>query len=87
MPIDPPVGEMMAVLMPTTSPYMLNSGPARIAAIDGGVGLDVVVVGTGVDVAVARRHDAEGHGAAEAERVADGQRPVADADASRCRRT
>jgi hypothetical protein len=33
---------------------------ARIAAIDGGVGLDVVVVGTGIDVSVARRHDAGG---------------------------
>ena len=34
---------------------------ARVAAIDGGVGLDVVVVGARIDVAVARRHDAGGH--------------------------
>ncbi len=30
MPIEPPVGEMMAVLMPTTSPSMLNSGPPEL---------------------------------------------------------
>ena len=51
---------------------------ARIAAIDGGVGLDVVVVGTGIDVAVARRHDAGGHRAAEAERIADRDHPFAE---------
>ncbi len=27
MPMEPPDGEMIAVLMPTTSPFMLNSGP------------------------------------------------------------
>ncbi len=51
---------------------------AGIAAIDGGVGLDVVVVGTGLDVAVARRHDAGGDGAAEAERIADRDHPFAE---------
>ena len=30
MPIEPPVGEMIAVLMPTTSPSMLNSGPPEL---------------------------------------------------------
>ena len=30
MPIEPPDGEMMAVLMPTTSPCMLNSGPPEL---------------------------------------------------------
>ncbi len=30
MPIDPPVGEMMAVLMPITSPSRLNSGPPEL---------------------------------------------------------
>ena len=30
MPIEPPEGEMMAVLMPTTSPAMLNSGPPEL---------------------------------------------------------
>ncbi|MNF08939.1 hypothetical protein D3C80_2094840 [compost metagenome] len=30
MPIEPPVGEMIAVLMPITSPFMLNSGPPEL---------------------------------------------------------
>ena len=30
MPIEPPVGEMIAVLMPMTSPSMLNSGPPEL---------------------------------------------------------
>src|SRR6185437_7088731 len=50
-----------------------------IAAIDRRVGLDEIVVGTGVDVAIARRHDARRHGRAEAERIADGDHPIADA--------
>src|SRR5205085_5949796 len=38
---------------------------ARVAAVDGRVSLDVVVVRTRRDVAVARRDDARGHRAAE----------------------
>ena len=30
MPIEPPEGEMIAVLMPITSPSMLNSGPPEL---------------------------------------------------------
>ena len=30
MPIEPPVGEMIAVFTPTTSPSMLNSGPPEL---------------------------------------------------------
>ena len=30
MPIEPPEGEMIAVLMPMTSPFMLNSGPPEL---------------------------------------------------------
>ena len=30
MPIEPPDGEMIAVLMPTTWPNMLNSGPPEL---------------------------------------------------------
>src|SRR6202011_4680166 len=52
--------------------------PAGIAAIDGGVGLDVAVIGPGVDVAVARRNDASRHRAAEAERIADRNHPFAE---------
>ena len=50
---------------------------AGIAAIDGGVGLNVIVVRPRIDVAVARRNDAGGHRAAEAERIADGDDPFA----------
>src|SRR5713101_2219947 len=50
---------------------------AGIAAVDGSVGLDVVVIGAGADVAVARRHDARRHGAAKAERIADRDHPFA----------
>src|SRR5262249_56143554 len=51
---------------------------AGIAAINRGIGLDVVVVGAGIDVAVARRDDAGGHRAAEAEWIADGDDPFAE---------
>ena len=51
---------------------------AGIAAIDGGVGLDVIVVRPRIDVAVARRDDAGGHRAAQAERIADGDHPFAE---------
>src|SRR5262249_45469165 len=44
---------------------------AGIAAVHRRVDLDEVVIGTGADVAAARRDDAGGHGAAEAERIAD----------------
>ena len=30
MPIEPPVGEMIAVFMPTTAPDMSNSGPPEL---------------------------------------------------------
>ena len=30
MPIEPPVGDMMAVFTPITSPSMLNSGPPEL---------------------------------------------------------
>ena len=50
---------------------------AGIAAVDRGVGLDVAVIGSGIDVAVARRDDAGGDGAAKAERIADRDHPFA----------
>ena len=87
MPIEPPVGEMIAVLMPIDLAIHVEQRAAGIAAIDGGVGLDEVVVGPGIDVAVARRDDADGDRAAEAERIADRHHPVADADAHRNCRT
>ena len=51
---------------------------AGIAAIDRGVGLDVAVVRSGIDVAVAGRNDARGNRATEAERVADRDHPFAE---------
>jgi hypothetical protein len=50
---------------------------ARVAAVDGGVRLDEVVVVALADVAAARGDDAGGDAAAEAERVADRHHPVA----------
>ena len=52
---------------------------AGITLVDRRIDLDVVVVGAGADVAAARRDDAGGDGAAQAERIADRDHPVADA--------
>ena len=79
MPTLPPDGEKIAVLTPTTSPCGVEGRAARIAAVDRRVDLQEVVVRSGADVAAARRDDAGGDGAAEAERIADGDHPVADA--------
>ena len=51
-----------------------------IAGVDRRVDLQEVAVGRAADVAAAGRDDTDGHGAAEAERIADGNDPVADAD-------
>ena len=80
MPIEPPVGEMIAVLMPIDLAVHVEQRAAGVAAVDGGVGLDEVVVGAGIDVAVARRDDADRDRAAEPERIADRHHPVADAE-------
>ena len=77
MPTEPPVGDRIAVLMPITSPVHVEERAAGIALVDGRVGLDVVVVGSGLDVAAAGRDDAGRDRAAEAERVADRHHPVA----------
>ena len=50
---------------------------AGIALVDRGVGLDEIVIGAGADIPLAGRDDARGHRAGEAERVADGDDPVA----------
>ena len=52
---------------------------AGIALVHRRVDLDEVVIGAGADVAAARRDDARRHRAAEAERIADREHPVADA--------
>ena len=79
MPTLPPDGEKMAVLTPTTSPLVVEGRAARIAAIDRRVDLQEIVIGAGADVAAARRDDAGRDRAAEAEGIADGDHPVADA--------
>ena len=50
---------------------------AGIAAVNGGVGLYVIVIRPRIDIAVARRDDAGGHRAAQAERIADRDDPFA----------
>ena len=79
MPTEPPDGEKIAVLTPITLPSVSNVGPARIALVHRRVDLDEVIIGAGADVAAARRDDAGGDGAAEAERIADREHPIADA--------
>ena len=69
----------MAVLMPTDLALEVEGRAARVAAVHRRVDLEVVVVGTGADVAAAGRNDAGRHCSAEAERVADSDHPVADA--------
>jgi hypothetical protein len=56
---------------------MLNSGTAGIAAIDGGVGLEEVVVRAGIDVALGSGNDADRDAAAEPEGIADRHHPIA----------
>ena len=60
---------------------------ARIARIDRGIGLDVVIVGAGAGVAVDRRDDPRSHRSAQAKRVADRDHPVTGARLGRFRRT
>ena len=59
---------------------MLKVGAAGVAGVDGGVDLQKIVERPGADIAAPRGDDAGGHGGADAERVADGQDPVADLD-------
>src|SRR5581483_5456117 len=49
-----------------------------VAAIDRGVGLDVIIIRPRIDIAVTGRDDAGGHGAAETKRVADRDHPLAE---------
>ena len=78
MPTLPPVGEIKRGVDADHIAVEVEHRAARIARIDRGVGLDVAVVEAGADVAVQRRDDAGGDGAAEAERIADRDHPVAD---------
>src|SRR5262245_26024900 len=51
---------------------------ARVARVDGRVGLDEVVVGTLVDVSPERAHDPGRHGVLEPERIPDRNHPLLD---------
>ena len=77
-PMPRPSG-LIAVLMPMTSPLQVEERAAAVAGVDRGVGLDEVVVGAGADGAVLGADDAHRDGVAEAERVADGDDVLADA--------
>ena len=79
MPTEPPEGEKIAVLTPMTLPSTSKVGPPELPFVDRRIDLDEVVIGTGADVAAARRHDAGSHGAAEAEGIAYRKHPVTDA--------
>src|SRR5712691_3820271 len=62
------------------TPVEIEQRPARVARIDGRVGLDKGLVGRHADSrAPRRRDDADGDGPIEAERIADGDGPLADA--------
>src|SRR3974390_926412 len=59
--------------------FGIEGRAAGIAFVHRRVDLDKVVIGAGTDVPAARRYDAGGNGAAEAERIANREHPVADA--------
>src|SRR5262249_23994308 len=61
----------------------VEQGTAGVAGIDGRVGLDEVVVGPLVDVPADGADDADGDRVLEAERVADGDDPLADTEGVR----
>ena len=79
MPIEPPEREKIAVLMPMSSPFMIDERAAGIAGIDRGVGLDEELVVGDADLgARQRRDDAARHRLPDAERIADGEHEIAD---------
>ena len=80
MPMLPPDGEKIAVFTADNLTVEIEGRTARIAAVDRCVDLDEIVIGTSTDIASARGDDTGGHGAAEAEGIADGNDPVTDLD-------
>ena len=56
---------------------LVEQRTAGIALIDRCVDLNELVIRTRANIAALRRHDARGHGAAEAERIAHGNHPFA----------
>lgn len=58
----------------------IEGGTTGVAAVHGGVDLQVIVIGAGADIAATGGNDARGYRAAEAEGVTDGYDPVTDAN-------
>ena len=65
---------------------LIEQGPAGISDVDGGIGLEEVVIGA-VERPVPGRDDAGGNGKAETVRIADGPGPGRRPVPSRCHRT
>ena len=78
MPTLPPDGEIDRGVDADHLAFDVEGRAAGIAVVHRRVDLEEVVIGAGADVAAARRDDARGHGAAEAERIADRDHPIAD---------
>ena len=79
MPSEPPLREKIAVLMPDELAIHIDQRPARIAGIDGGVGLDEELIVRDADLRPGkRRDDAARHRLPDAEGIADGKDEIAD---------
>ena len=83
MPTEPPEGETMAVLIADHLAVHVEDRAAGIARIDRCIELQEVVERSRAEIAAARRDDAGGDRAAETERIAGGEDPVADLDLAR----
>ena len=79
MPMLPPLPRQNRGVDADQFAAQIHQRAAGIAGIDGGVGLDEVLVAVGVDAGAAERaDDARGHRVLQAERIADGDHIVAD---------
>ncbi len=78
MPIDPPEGEIDRGVDADHLAGEVEHRAAGIAAVDRCVGLQEIVIGSGMDIARRGRDDPGSDRAAEAKRVADRQHPIAD---------
>ncbi len=84
IPMLPPLREMIAELMPDELALEVHERAARVAGIDRRVRLNEVLVRVAIDPAAAERaHDSRGDGVREAERIADRDDVVADAQLAR----
>ncbi len=58
-------------------PLQVDQGAAAVAGVDGGVGLDEIVIGTGADHPALGADDSRGHRLFQSEGTSDGHHPVA----------